>query len=328
MGCLFHDFWSDKRGNHKAVHSADVFLPMSLPKLTEITIAHLKEAYQFDWSTHDFLVSDEQHYLRIHDVPMHVDGYLIGICTQGTIKMEINLSVYEGNVHSMIITTPHPVLKVLETSKNFQCRFIVFSRRFLTANYINPHVLDMFQFCTAGAIPVVHLRVAEAKELQAQFVYIWHRFREAVHPFRKEITGNLLMALLYDFEAAYQMHSQQVQKKMSRKEELNIKFHELLFRHFRQQHGVRFYADKLFVTPKYLSETVKDVTGRSASQWIDAALVVEAQALLQNPGLSVQQVSNELSFPDQSSFGKFFKKQAGFSPTDYRKGELPYDAVG
>lgn len=292
---------------------------MPLPKLTDITIAHLKEAYQFDWSTHDFLVSDEQHYLRIHDVPMHVDGYLIGICTQGTIQMEINLEVYKGSVHSMIITTPHPVLKVLQTSTDFRCRFIVFSRRFLTANYLNPHLLDMFQFCTAGAIPVVHLRPEEAEQLQAQFVYIWERFRKTGHPFRKEITGNLLMALLYDFEAAYQTHFRTVQKKMSRKEELNLKFHELLFRHFRQEHGVRFYADKLFVTPKYLTEIVKEVTGRSAGEWVDAALAVEAQALLQNPELSIQQVANTLNFPDQSSFGKFFKKQVGTAPLAYRK---------
>ncbi len=300
---------------------------MSFPKLTEITIAHLKEAYQFDWSTHDFLVSDEQHYLRIHDVPMHVDGFLIGICTQGSIKMEINLTLYEGGVHSMIITTPHPVLKVLETSKNFRCRFIVFSRRFLTANYLNLHVLDRFRFTAMSATPVVHLRPAEAMQLQAQFIYIWQRFQETSHPFRKEITGNLLMALLHDFEGAYQMHAQEVQKKLSRKEELNVKFHELLFRHFRQQHGVRFYADKLFVTAKYLTETIKAATGRSAGEWIDAALAVEAQALLQNPDLSVQQVANELSFPDQSSFGKFFKKQVGISPSVYRKGVVPHEAA-
>lgn len=292
---------------------------MPLHALTEVTIESLKEAYQFDWSTHDFLVSDEQHYLRIHEVPRHVEGYLIGICTRGRIKMEINLSEYDGGVHSMIITTPHPVLKVLEITDDFRCRFIVFSRRFLTANYINPHVLDQFQFSTMGAVPVVHLQPAEAVQLQAQFVYIWQRFAEAEHPYRKELTGNLLMALLYDFEAVYQKHFQQVQKTFTRPQELNRQFHELLFRHFRQQHSVRFYADKLFVTPKYLTETVKAVTGRPAGEWIDAALAVEAQALLQNPNSRVQQVADALSFPDQSTFGKFFKKQVGVAPSAYRK---------
>ncbi len=294
---------------------------MPLPKLNEITINHLIDAYQFDWSTNDFLVSDEQLYLRIHDVPMHVDGYLIGICTQGTIKMEINLVKYEGALNSMIITTPHPVLKVVETSPDFRCRFIVFSRRFLTANFINPYVLDQFGFSSVTANPVVHLEKDEAMQLQSQFVYIWERFQEKDHPFRKEITGNILMALLYDFEASYQKHFQSLQKKLSRKEELNIKFQDLLFRFFRQEHGVRYYADKLFVTPKYLTEIVREVTGRSAGEWIDAALAIEAQALLHNPDLSVQEVANELSFSDQSSFGKFFKKQVGMSPSEYRKGE-------
>jgi AraC-like DNA-binding protein len=54
---------------------------------------------------------------------------------------------------------------------------------------------------------------------------------------------------------------------------------------------------------------VKDVTGRSTCEWIDAAVAVETQALLHDPDLSVQQVANELSFPDQSSFGKFFKNK-------------------
>jgi AraC-like DNA-binding protein len=297
-----------------------VFLIMPLPKLNEITIDHLNNAYQFDWSTNDFLVSDEQQYLRIHDVPMHVDGYLIGICTKGSIKMEINLVQYEGAINSMIITTPHPVLKVLETSPDFRCRFIVFSRRFLTANFINPYVLDQFGFSTVTANPVVHLEKEEAMRLQSQFVYIWERFREKEHPFRKEITGNLLMALLYDFEASYQIHYQSLQKKLSRKEELNIKFQDLLFRSFRKEHGVRYYADKLFVTPKYLTEIIREVTGRSAGEWIDAALSIEAQALLHDPDLSVQEVANQLSFSDQSTFGKFFKKQVGKTPSEYRKG--------
>jgi AraC family transcriptional activator of pobA len=291
---------------------------MQLPKLTEVTIAHIREAYGFEWSTADFLVTDEQHYLRVRDTPTHIDGYIIGICSQGRAKIEVNLVVYEGGTHSMIITTPHQVLRVVETSPDFRCRFIVFSKRFLTANYINPHILDTFQFSNPAAIPVVHLAAAEAAGLNHLFIYIWQRFSDSLHPFRKEITGSLLTVLLHDFEAVYQAHFQLVQKKLTRKEELNRKFHDLLFRYFRQERSVRFYADQLFVTPKHLTETVKDVTGRSAGEWIDAAVAVEAQALLRNAELSVQQVAYLLNFPDQSSFGKFFKKEVGLSPSDYR----------
>ena len=297
-----------------------LFLIMAVSRLTETTIANIRDAYQLDWSTNDFLVSDEQSLLRLHEVPMHIDGYSIGICLRGTAKMEVNLNVYEGGSNSMIITTPHQVLRVIDTSEDFLCRFIVFSKRFLAANYINPHLLDTFQFSNVNAIPVVHLDTAEADQLKELFVYIWRRFQEVSHPFRKEITGNLLIVLLHDFEAIYQKYFQVVQKKLSRKEELNRQFHNLLFRHFKQERGVRFYADQLFVTPKYLTETLKDVTGKSAGDWIDAAVIVEAQALLKNPGLTVQQVAHLLNFPDQSTFGKFFKKEVGMSPSDYRHG--------
>jgi AraC-like DNA-binding protein len=297
-----------------------LFLVMAVSRLTETTIANIKEAYQLDWSTNDFLVSDEQSFLRMHDVPMHIDGYSIGICSRGTAKIEVNLNVFEGGANSMIITTPHQVLRVIETNEDFLCRFIVFSKRFLAANYINPYILDTFQFSNVNAIPVVHLDALEAEQLNELFIYIWRRFQEVSHPFRKEVTGNLLMVLLHDFEAIYQKHFQVVQKKLSRKEELNRKFHSLLFRHFKQERSVRFYADQLFVTPKYLTETVKDVTGKSAGDWIDAAVTVEAQALLKNPSFTIQQVAHSLNFPDQSTFGKFFKKEVGMSPSEYRHG--------
>jgi AraC-like DNA-binding protein len=76
----------------------------------------------------------------------------------------------------------------------------------------------------------------------------------------------------------------------------------------------------LFISAKHLTETIKELTGKTAGAWIDRTLALEAEMLLQHPDYSVQQVSLLLNFPDQSSFGKFFKKETGQSPTEYRKG--------
>ena len=296
-------------------------LHMARTSHSEISIADISSNYRFDWSIHDFLVSDEQHYLRIHDMPTHVDGYVIGICTRGQARIKVNRKEYKGGTNSMIITSPQQVLQVLETSKNFRCRFIVFSKRFLTASFINPHILESFRFSEAGAVPVIRLEERSAQELLSQFIYIWKRFNETAHPYRREITGNLLMVLLHDFEAIYQQQSGLSDKKRTRKEELYRKFNELLFRHFRQQHGVQFYAEQLFITPKHLTETIKELTGHTAGEWIERTLALEAEMLLQHPDYAVQQVSAMLNFPDQSTFGKFFKKQTGASPNAYRKGQ-------
>ena len=106
---------------------------------------------------------------------------------------------------------------------------------------------------------------------------------------------------------------------LSRKEELFEQFLQLLFEHCKEQHVVTFYAEKVFITPQYLSLILKELTGKSANKWIDDALIVEAKMLLKAPQATVQQVADILHFSDQSTFGKFFKKHMGISPMEYRK---------
>lgn len=100
----------------------------------------------------------------------------------------------------------------------------------------------------------------------------------------------------------------------SRQEELFDKFIAIIRQYCSTEHGIKFYAEKLFVTPQYLSKVVKDVSGKSASVWIIEFVLLEAKALLTHTNLTIQEVSFNLGFADQSSFGKFFKKNTGMSP--------------
>ena len=80
-----------------------------------------------------------------------------------------------------------------------------------------------------------------------------------------------------------------------------------------------FYADKLFISPKYLSLLVKEATGRSAANWIDEYVIMEAKNMLRFSGRNIQQVTYDLNFPNQSSFGKYFKHLTGMSSTQYQR---------
>ena len=71
--------------------------------------------------------------------------------------------------------------------------------------------------------------------------------------------------------------------------------------------------------PGYLSTVVRTCTGRTASEWIERHVAQEAKALLKSTNMTVQQISNELNFPSQSFFGKFFKRLTGLSPKEYRR---------
>ena len=73
------------------------------------------------------------------------------------------------------------------------------------------------------------------------------------------------------------------------------------------------------ITPKYLSETVKAISGRTPNEWIDNYVVLEMRVQLKNSMKSIKDIANDLNFPNQSFMGKYFKEHVGLSPTDYRR---------
>jgi AraC-like DNA-binding protein len=88
---------------------------------------------------------------------------------------------------------------------------------------------------------------------------------------------------------------------------------------FREEKRVSWYAKQLCITPKYLSESVKQVSRRTPNEWIDNYVILEARVMLKDSALSIKEIAQQLHFPNQSFFGKFFKEHVGMSPSKYRK---------
>lgn len=81
---------------------------------------------------------------------------------------------------------------------------------------------------------------------------------------------------------------------------------------------IGFYADKLCITPKYLSVVVKKVTGRSPVDWVDRSVMLYARTMLTSSDMTVQQIAAELNFPNPSFFGQYFKRHEGVTPKHFR----------
>ena len=96
-------------------------------------------------------------------------------------------------------------------------------------------------------------------------------------------------------------------------------FMRLLIENFRSEHQIGFYADKLCLTPKYLSLLIKQTSGRSVSDWIDYCIIMEAKSLLRYSDMSIQQVAYTLHFPTPSFFGTYFKRHVGMTPGEFRQ---------
>jgi AraC-like DNA-binding protein len=105
---------------------------------------------------------------------------------------------------------------------------------------------------------------------------------------------------------------------MSKQGRMSEQFLYLVQENFREHRFLDFYAKKLEITAKHLSRTVKNQTGYTAVEWIERYVILEAKVLLKSSNLNIQQISDELNFPSQSFFGKYFKKLTGLSPKEYR----------
>ena len=136
---------------------------------------------------------------------------------------------------------------------------------------------------------------------------------------RIQIFKNFIQNFILDFyDKTQHLFLQKKTEGINRQEEIFKRFIQLIHKHCTTQREVSFYAAELFITPRYLSTIVQNVSGNTAKSIIDRHVILEIKALLQSTSLSIQEISNRLSFPDQSFFGRYFKKHTGKSPLQYR----------
>lgn len=104
-----------------------------------------------------------------------------------------------------------------------------------------------------------------------------------------------------------------------RAQQLFDKFMTLLQAYHEKERSLQFYADKMYLTPKYVSGMIKSYSGKAALEWINEYVVLEAKMMLRYTQMSVQEIAYALNFPTQSAFGKYFKQQVNLSPRQYRE---------
>ena len=131
----------------------------------------------------------------------------------------------------------------------------------------------------------------------------------------------LLLSLTYRLCNIFQNKMRQSQPANARRTEVFLHLISLIDKYYNKERGVEFYADKLCLSPKYLSGLSKSVCGYTVQELVFKAIIRESKTLLTTTNKTIQEISNEFHFPNASSFGTFFKKQIGTSPQKYREEE-------
>lgn len=166
--------------------------------------------------------------------------------------------------------------------------------------------------------PVTKITQEEANGIKAFYDFIKAKLDGPDTPFRYRKVLTMLQAALFEMMDIRMVRESAEGIVHTRKEEIMARFILSVNENFRRERQVVFYAKQLCITPKHLSTVVKETSGRTAGEWIDNYVMMEARMLLRTTDLTVQEITSRLNFSNQSFFGKYFKHHAGVSPTAFR----------
>lgn len=249
--------------------------------------------------------------------PVRIDAMMIMLVDRGEAHIGIDLMEYELRAGSLMVVQPKNMVSFFHTSYDFHGGVLAISRPMLES--IMPKLSELTPLLLHHRTePVVNLNGPQFECLSELYMLIFSKLATQSN-FRKQKVSSLLQCVIFELLDINHGDSDLPRMKRTRGEEIMSRFIIAVSEDFRRERSVSYYADKLNITPKHLSAVVKDISGHTAGQWIENYTIMEAKVLLRTTDLSIQQIAAELNFPNQSFFGKYFKHQAGVSPSRYRQ---------
>ena len=290
--------------------------------LNNISVAQLKQVAQIDPNDYirdDFIISTYQNNSasKLLKYPCRVDALIIAIVLRGTVKVTINLNEWIVKENMVVANLPGNINQTNGESDDFEGHIIVVSKSFLREIHVDlKNTIPLFMYMKD--YPCQQLSSRDAGEILRFFNLIRENMEQS-ECYREEIIRGLVSSLFYKcVEKLNNVTSAISDSARSRKEIFFQQFMELLQIYHKEQRSVGFYAEKMHITPKYMSSMMKQISGRSAAEWIDEYVILEAKNLLKYSGMSIQEITYFLNFSTQSFFGKYFKQHTGMSPSQYR----------
>ena len=265
----------------------------------------------------DFFLIDNLVSVAPYAYTFEMDMTVVVVCTKGNAKSSLNLKPYVSQTPSITVSRPGEILQYEHVSEDFSGFIVIMSKRF--ANSLLTNIQELLSLRLAFVNnPCLPLNVTELKTALEYYDLLKKTQEVEDLSIRRKIVKHLTLAFYYTITYQSQIFSGNMQQ--LKQNALLDRFIKLVQENFREHRNVGFYADRLCLTPKYLSTVIKDNSGVSAGEWIDNYVAMEAKTLLKSTDMTVKQIIDELNFPSQSFFGRYFKRIVGVSPIEYKKG--------
>lgn len=240
------------------------------------------------------------------------------ICLGGKCKFKFNGMPFELSEGDLMIVRKGRLLEDVEISADFKVKNLYVTAPFISlctpqTNYGTKGQMSLF------LNPVMHLNADQRFVCERDFRWVEYRLNQTSHRFYRELLINAVQSAILDF---FDFHSAINEENSVSTQSASImnRFVDMLENgDFRQHREVSYYADVLCVTPKYLSEISKKVSGFAANYWINRYTSLDIARFLRDKSLTFVQISDMFHFSSPAYFSRYVQRNLGVNPTQYRE---------
>lgn len=258
-----------------------------------------------------------------------MDGGTICFCQKGRALITVNLKEYEIVPNMQAIFLPGSIVCINERSEDFEISFFGFSKEMIreVCHRFDPNFFHFIKENPCYLLSEENTEFIKGLMYAASAIY-----KDKENRFREQIVRNHLQTFMLEiYDKCYRYLGKNIIEGGNRQDEVFNKFIALVHENCITQREVNFYADRLCISCKYLTDICRSVSGDSTKKIIDDFTILEIKVMLQSDKITMQEIADQFRFPDQSYLGRYFKRHEGISLKEYKKNcriNKPLSATG
>lgn len=250
----------------------------------------------------------ENFFPNLYAAVLCTDGKAVGVIDDRPVTLEKNDIFF---AHSDYF------IQSIMTSVDFKCWGLIMTPEFTESIFLlKRNIWSARQILNSN--PILHFNEQEAESFIHDCIFLSQKLRPPYGTHHKKMLDLLLQSLIYDLADCFDSKLAALSSSFSATEVLFNNFYESIIKNAPHHRELKYYADKLCITPKYLSSVCKQISGKTASSLINEISANKIRQMLLNSDLSIKEIAYESGFDNISFFGKYIKRELGMSPRQYR----------